>query len=48
MRRVPRKSRKGLPHEGLKLSWKRMLCANTYSYALARLGSQQVNAALAA
>ncbi len=27
--------------EGLQLSWKRMPCANTYSYALARLDSQQ-------
>ena len=26
------------------LSWKRMPCANTYSYALALLDSQQVNA----
>src|SRR3989442_11328908 len=34
--------------ERLQLSWKRMPCANTYSYALARLDSQQVNAALAA
>jgi predicted transposase YbfD/YdcC len=34
--------------EGLHLTWKRMPCANTYSYALARLDSQQVNAALAA
>lgn len=34
--------------EGLQLSWKRMPCANTYSSALARLESQQVNAALAA
>src|SRR3989440_454401 len=34
--------------EGLPLSWKRMPCANTYSYALARLDSQEVNAALAA
>lgn len=32
----------------LGLSWKRMPCANTYSYALARLESQQVNAQLAA
>src|SRR4051794_34784794 len=32
----------------LPLSWKRMPCANTYSYALARLDSQQVNEALAA
>jgi predicted transposase YbfD/YdcC len=34
--------------EGLQLSWKRMPCANTYSYVLARLESQEVNAALAA
>src|SRR5438477_7308287 len=34
--------------EGLHLPWKRMPCANTYSYALARLDSQEVNAALAA
>src|SRR3989440_3399233 len=34
--------------EGLQLPWKRMPCANTYSYALARLDSQQVNTALAA
>jgi len=34
--------------QGLQLSWKRMPCANTYSYALARLDSQQVNTALAA
>lgn len=37
-----------LLREGLQLSWKRMPCTNTYSYALARLDSQQVNAALAA
>jgi hypothetical protein len=37
-----------LVREGLQLSWKRMPCTNTYSYALARLDSQQVNAALAA
>ena len=37
-----------LLREGLHLSWKRMPCANTYSYALARLDSQQVNEALAA
>ncbi len=37
-----------LLREGLQLSWKRMPCANTYSYALARLDSQQVNAVLAA
>lgn len=30
------------------LGWKRMPCANTYSYVLARLDSQQVNAQLAA
>lgn len=30
------------------LGWKRMPCANTYSYVLARLDSQQVNAHLAA
>jgi predicted transposase YbfD/YdcC len=36
-----------LLRQGLQLSWKRMPCANTYSYALARLDSQQVNAALA-
>jgi predicted transposase YbfD/YdcC len=34
--------------EELHLSWKRMPCANTYSYALERLDSQEVNAALAA
>jgi len=34
--------------EGLELSWERMPCANTYSYALARLDSQRVNEALAA
>jgi predicted transposase YbfD/YdcC len=33
---------------GLHLSWERMPCANTYSYALARLDSQKVNTALAA
>ena len=37
-----------LLRKGLQLSWKRMPCANTYSYALERLDSQQVNAALAA
>jgi predicted transposase YbfD/YdcC len=37
-----------LLRERLQLSWKRMPCANTYSYALARLDSQKVNAALAA
>ena len=34
--------------EGLQFSWKRMPCANTYSYALAHLDSQKVNTALAA
>jgi hypothetical protein len=34
--------------ERLPLSWKRMPCANTYSYALAPLESQHVNATLAA
>ena len=37
-----------LLRRGLHLSWKRMPCTNTYSYALARLDSQQVNTALAA
>ena len=37
-----------LLREGLGLSWKRMPSANTYSYALARLDSQAVNAHLAA
>jgi DDE_Tnp_1-associated len=37
-----------LLREGLHLSWKRMPCANPYSYVLARLDSQQVNAVLAA
>src|SRR2546421_809970 len=37
-----------LLRERLQLPWKRMPCANTYSYALARLDSQEVNAALAA
>ena len=37
-----------LLREGLQLTWPRMPCANTYSYALARLDSQQVNVALAA
>jgi DDE_Tnp_1-associated/Transposase DDE domain len=32
----------------VKLSWKRMPCTNTYSYVLARLDSQRVNAHLAA
>lgn len=33
---------------GLGFCWKHMPCANTYSYVLARLDSQQVNAHLAA
>jgi len=37
-----------LLRERLQLSWKRMPCANTYSYALRRLDSQKVNEALAA
>ena len=37
-----------LLREGLGLTWNRMPCANTYSYALARLDSQAVNAHLAA
>ncbi len=37
-----------LLREGLQLSWKRMPCASTYSYALARLDSQHVNEDLAA
>ena len=32
----------------LRLPWKRMPCANTYKYVLARLDSQQVNAQFAA
>ncbi len=42
------RDQEALLREGLQLSWKRMPCANTYSYALARLDSQEVNAALAA
>jgi predicted transposase YbfD/YdcC len=42
------RDQEALLREGLHLSWKRMPCANTYSYALARLDSQQVNTALAA
>jgi DDE_Tnp_1-associated len=34
--------------EELQLSWKQMPCTNTYSYVLARLESQEVNATLAA
>ncbi len=34
--------------EHLQLSWKRVPCANTYKYALARLDSQQVNTVVAA
>src|SRR5260370_42577652 len=32
-----------LLREGLQLSWTRMPCASTYSYALPRLDSQHVN-----
>lgn len=37
-----------LLREELHLSWKRMPCANTYSYVLAHLDSEQVNSLLAA
>ena len=37
-----------LLRDELQLSWKRMPCANTYSYVLARLESQEINANLAA
>lgn len=37
-----------LLREGLQLRWKRMPCTNTYSYILARLDSEQINASLAA
>jgi predicted transposase YbfD/YdcC len=42
------KDQEELLREGLQLSWEQMPCRNTYSYALALLDSQQVNAALAA
>ena len=42
------RDQEALLREGLRLPWKRMPCANTYSYALARLDSQKVNTALAA
>lgn len=41
------KHQEELLRDELDLTWKRMPCANTYSYALARLDSQQVNAQLA-
>src|SRR6266699_2887088 len=41
------RDQEALLRERLQLPWKRMPCANTYSYALARSDSQQVNAALA-
>jgi hypothetical protein len=41
------KHQEELLREELDPTWKRMPCANTYSYALARLDSQQVNAQLA-
>jgi predicted transposase YbfD/YdcC len=37
------RDQEGRLREHLKLSWKRMPCANTYKYALARLDSQQIN-----
>lgn len=37
-----------LLREELHLSWKRMPCANTYSYALAHLDSEQINETIAA
>src|SRR2546423_12973689 len=42
------KDQETLLREGLQMSWTHMPCRNTYDYALARLDSQQVNAALAA
>ena len=42
------RDQEALVREGLHLPWKHMPCANTYSYALARLDSQKVNTALAA
>src|SRR5258708_6467363 len=42
------RDQEALLREGLRLTWKRMPCANTSSYALARLDSQKVNTALAA
>jgi DDE_Tnp_1-associated len=42
------RDQEALIREGLHLPWEHMPCANTYSYALARLDSQQVNTALAA
>jgi hypothetical protein len=41
------KHQEDLLREAFDLKWKRMPCANTYSYALARLDSQLVNAHLA-
>jgi hypothetical protein len=35
------RDKEALRREGLQLSWKRMPCANTYSYALARLDSNR-------
>lgn len=37
-----------LLRQELRLRWTRMPCTNTYSYVLARLDSQQINASLAA
>lgn len=42
------KDQEELLRSSLGLCWKRMPCANTYSYLLAHLDSQQVNAQLAA
>src|SRR2546426_11083174 len=42
------RDQEALLREGLQLPWKRMPCTNTYSYALARWDSQEVNAVLAA
>jgi len=42
------KDQQALLRQRLQLPWKHMPCANTYSYALARLDSQQVNTTLAA
>jgi hypothetical protein len=42
------RDQEALLREGLHLPWKRMPCANTSSYALARLDSQKVNTAPAA
>jgi hypothetical protein len=43
-----RRDQEAFLREGLPLTWQRMPCTNTSSYALARWDSQQVNTALAA